>query len=117
MRGPVFPDLDFTCKFVWKERITVSGKYFQEPSKKACLVILSRTLDTRHGYKIMKLLYDREFKVQAMAPYFSFLVKRTPAETWIHELKGKKDPGEIPLPQNLTNLIDLQFSINMMVYT
>lgn len=49
-------------------------------------------------------------------PYFSFLVKRTPAETWIHELKGKKDPDEIPLPQNLTNLIDLQFSINMVVY-
>ncbi|KAK7390650.1 hypothetical protein VNO78_25996 [Psophocarpus tetragonolobus] len=80
---------------------------------KACLIILSRTLDTRYGYRILKPLLDSGFKVQAMAPDLPFLVKRTPAEAWLHELrKGKKDPGEIPLSQNLSNLIRLAVLYN-----
>ncbi|XP_027908231.1 lactosylceramide 4-alpha-galactosyltransferase-like [Vigna unguiculata] len=92
--------------FGGRELLSMESIFKSHP--KACLVILSRTLDTRHGYKILKPLHDRGFKVQAMAPDFSFLVKRTPAETWFHELKkGKKDPGEISLSQNLSNLIRL----------
>ncbi|XP_057435205.1 uncharacterized protein At4g19900-like isoform X2 [Lotus japonicus] len=60
----------------------------------ACLVILSRTLDSTHGHRILKPLLDRGFRVQAVSPDFSFLLKGTPAEAWFHQLrKGKKDPG------------------------
>ncbi|KAF9665187.1 hypothetical protein SADUNF_Sadunf16G0095900 [Salix dunnii] len=74
----------------------------------ACLLILSRDLDSVQGYRILKPLLDREFKVAAVTPDLSFLFKSTPAETWFEEMKsGNKDPGEIPLPQNLSNLIRL----------
>jgi len=26
--------MDFTCRFVWRERIGVSGNHFQEPSQR-----------------------------------------------------------------------------------
>ncbi|KAJ9185345.1 hypothetical protein P3X46_004991 [Hevea brasiliensis] len=73
-----------------------------------CLVILSGTLDSMQGYRILKPLLDRGFKVSAVTPDLAFLVKNTPAESWLHEMKsGNKDPGEIPLAQNLSNLIRL----------
>ncbi|KAJ4840436.1 hypothetical protein Tsubulata_030688 [Turnera subulata] len=75
---------------------------------RGCLTILSRTMDSAKGYRILKPLLDRNFKVSAVTPDLSFLLKNTPAESWFEELKGgKKDPGEIPLPQNLSNLIRL----------
>lgn len=92
--------------FGGRELVSVETIFKSHPN--ACLVILSRTLDTGHGYRILKPLHDRGFKVKAMATDLSFLVKRTPAESWFHELKkGKKDPGVIPLSQNLSNLIRL----------
>jgi lactosylceramide 4-alpha-galactosyltransferase len=73
-----------------------------------CLLILSRDLDSIQGYRILKPLLDRTFKVAAITPDLSFLFKNTPAETWFEEIKsGNKDPGEIPLAQNLSNLIRL----------
>uniref|UniRef100_A0A6N2MQL1 Alpha 1,4-glycosyltransferase domain-containing protein n=1 Tax=Salix viminalis TaxID=40686 RepID=A0A6N2MQL1_SALVM len=73
-----------------------------------CLLILSGELDSVQGYRILKPLLDREFKVAAVTPDLSFLFESTPAETWFEEMKsGNKDPGEIPLPQNLSNLIRL----------
>ncbi|WCJ28081.1 alpha 1 4-glycosyltransferase family protein [Euphorbia peplus] len=73
-----------------------------------CLMILSESLDSRQGYRILKQLVNRGFKVAAVKPDLEFLFRKTPAETWFDELKsGNKDPGEIPLPQNLSNLIRL----------
>ncbi|MBA0572306.1 hypothetical protein Golob_002657, partial [Gossypium lobatum] len=73
-----------------------------------CLMILSRTMDSVQGYRILKPLLDRGFKVIAVAPDFPFLVKNTPAEAWLDDMKsGKKDPGVIPLAQNLSNLMRL----------
>ncbi|KAF8397314.1 hypothetical protein HHK36_016227 [Tetracentron sinense] len=73
-----------------------------------CLMILSGTLDSRHGNQILKPLRDRGFRVLAVTPDLSFLVKTTPAEVWLDEMKkGNKDPGEIPLAQNLSNLLRL----------
>lgn len=73
-----------------------------------CLIILSRTMNSIKGYRILKPLLDRGFKVQAVTPDLSFLFKNTPAETWYSEMKmGKRDPGEIPLAQNLSNLMRL----------
>ncbi|KAG5060361.1 hypothetical protein AAZX31_01G105400 [Glycine max] len=92
--------------FGGRELLSVESIFKNHP--KACLIILSRTLDSRHGYRILKPLLDRGFKVQATAPDLSFLVKGTPVEAWFRELrKGRKDPGEIPLSQNLSNLIRL----------
>ncbi|TQD87793.1 hypothetical protein C1H46_026645 [Malus baccata] len=60
------------------------------------------------GYRILKPLKDSGFKVHAVTPDLSFLLKNTPAESWFAEMKrGKRDPGEIPLAQNLSNLIRL----------
>lgn len=73
-----------------------------------CLIILSWTMDSRHGNRILKPLHDRGFRVVAVTPDLPFLFKNTPAETWFHEIKkGDKDPGEIPLAQNLSNLLRL----------
>ncbi|KAK7339860.1 hypothetical protein VNO77_20546 [Canavalia gladiata] len=89
-----------------RELLSIKSVFNVHP--KACLVILSRTLDSTHGYMILKPLLDEGFKVQAVTPDLSFLVEGTPAEAWFHELrKGNKDPGEIPLFQNLSNLIRL----------
>ncbi|XP_065853795.1 uncharacterized protein [Euphorbia lathyris] len=73
-----------------------------------CLMILSESLDSSHGYRILKPLLDRGFKVTAVKPHLEFLFRKTPAQAWFDDLKsGNKDPGEIPLPQNLSNLIRL----------
>ena len=43
-----------------------------------------------------------------MTPNLAFLFKNTPAEAWFEEMKtGNKDPGEIPINQNLSNLMRL----------
>ncbi|XP_062004589.1 uncharacterized protein LOC133721861 [Rosa rugosa] len=75
---------------------------------RGCLMILSRTMDSRRGYRLLKPLQDRGFKVHAVTPDLSFLFKNTPAEAWFAEMKtGNRDPGEIPLAQNLSNLLRL----------
>ncbi|KAM7463979.1 hypothetical protein LguiA_032100 [Lonicera macranthoides] len=73
-----------------------------------CLMILSRTMDSVIGFNLLKPLLDRRFKIQAVSPELQFLFNNTPAEVWFDQIKkGEKDPGEIPLPQNLSNLIRL----------
>ncbi|XP_047980454.1 lactosylceramide 4-alpha-galactosyltransferase-like [Salvia hispanica] len=73
-----------------------------------CLIILSETMDSDHGLKILEPLLERGFHVRAMAPDLWDLIKDTPAEIWFNDIKkGIKNPGEIPLPQNLSNLIRL----------
>ncbi|XP_030551760.1 lactosylceramide 4-alpha-galactosyltransferase-like [Rhodamnia argentea] len=75
---------------------------------KGCLVIVSRTMDSRRGRKILKPVTDLGFKVLAATPDLPQLLRKTPAEAWFDDLrKGNKDPGEIPLAQNLSNLIRL----------
>ncbi|KAK7256889.1 hypothetical protein RIF29_30446 [Crotalaria pallida] len=73
-----------------------------------CLLIISKSMDSKRGYRILKPLLDRGFKVYAVTPDLPFLVKNTPAEAWLEEMNsGNKDPGYIPLSQNLANLIRL----------
>uniref|UniRef100_A0A5B7BXW0 Putative lactosylceramide 4-alpha-galactosyltransferase-like n=1 Tax=Davidia involucrata TaxID=16924 RepID=A0A5B7BXW0_DAVIN len=73
-----------------------------------CLTILSTSMDSVGGYRILKPLLDRGFRVFAVTPDLPFLFKDTPAEGWFNDIKsGNKDPGEIPLAQNLSNLIRL----------
>lgn len=73
-----------------------------------CLVVLSNTMDSVRGYRILKPFLDRGLKVTAITPDLPFLFKDTPAESWLEEIKrGERDPGNIPLSQNLSNLIRL----------
>lgn len=73
-----------------------------------CLMILSRSMDSGRGSRILNPLLENGFRVIAISPDLSFLFENTPAEYWLDELKsGNKDPGEIPLAQNLSNLIRL----------
>lgn len=89
-----------------RELLSVESVFKVHP--KACLIILSRTLDSIHGHRILKPFLDHGFKVKALTPDLQFLFKGTPAEGWFNLLrKGKKDPGEIPLFQNLSNLLRL----------
>lgn len=75
---------------------------------KACLVITSTSLDSVRGYRVLKPLLDRGFRILAAEPDLPFLVKNTPVETWLEEMKtGTRDPGSIPLSQNLANLMRL----------
>lgn len=74
----------------------------------SCLIILSRTLDSEQGGKILDPLTNLGFLVRAITPDFWALIKNTPAEAWFNDMKaGRIDPGEIPLAQNLSNLIRL----------
>jgi lactosylceramide 4-alpha-galactosyltransferase len=73
-----------------------------------CLIIISRSLDSVLGFSTLKPLIDGGYRVTAVTPDLNFLFKNTPAESWFREIKsGNKDPGEIPLAQNLSNLIRL----------
>ncbi|KAK7246537.1 hypothetical protein RIF29_41406 [Crotalaria pallida] len=75
---------------------------------KACLVIVSKSLDSEEGMKILTPFVKNGFRVIAIAPDFNFLFKDTHAETWFNKLKhGNVNPGEVSLGQNLSNLLRL----------
>uniref|UniRef100_A0A0D6R0W3 Alpha 1,4-glycosyltransferase domain-containing protein n=1 Tax=Araucaria cunninghamii TaxID=56994 RepID=A0A0D6R0W3_ARACU len=74
----------------------------------ACLLVISRTLDSVEGSQIFRPFADRGFRVMAAAPDLGFLFKGTPAEAWLRSVaEGATDPGEIPFPQNLSNILRL----------
>ncbi|KAG8377013.1 hypothetical protein BUALT_Bualt09G0124000 [Buddleja alternifolia] len=79
-----------------------------ETNPRSCLIILSNTMDSKKGNNILKPLIDKGFNVEAISPDLWTLFKNTPAEDWFNDIKnGNKDSGEIPLAQNLSNLIRL----------
>lgn len=89
-----------------REILAVESVFKSNPH--GCLMILSRTMDSVQGYRILKPMLDRGFKAVAITPDLPFLLKNTPAKAWFDDMKrGKKDPGEIPLAQNLSNLMRL----------
>ncbi|CAN0879787.1 Lactosylceramide 4-alpha-galactosyltransferase [Linum grandiflorum] len=89
-----------------REFLAVESLFKSNPD--GCLVILSRSLDSGKGRRILRPLLDRGFRATAMSPDLDHLFRGTPAESWFEDLKrGEKDPGEIPLAQNLSNLIRL----------
>lgn len=75
----------------------------------ACLVIVSETMDrSLLGKEIVEPLVARGFWVIAVRPDLAYLFRKTPVQEWFDRLKeGGVDPGEIPLAQNLSNLMRL----------
>ncbi|KAI4299356.1 hypothetical protein L6164_032823 [Bauhinia variegata] len=75
---------------------------------KACLVIVSKSLDSDGGTQILMPFLNIGFKVIAIAPDFKYLFKDIPAEAWFKMLKdGNVNPGEVSIGQNLFNLLRL----------
>ncbi|PWA93956.1 glycosyltransferase, DXD sugar-binding motif protein [Artemisia annua] len=89
-----------------REMLAVDALFNSNPN--GCLMILSNTMDSEHGFQVLKPVLDLGFKVQAIEPDFGFLFGDTPAKSWFDNIKeGNRDPGEIPLAQNLSNLLRL----------
>ncbi|KAL6534370.1 hypothetical protein OROHE_013295 [Orobanche hederae] len=79
-----------------------------QTNPRSCLVILSKTMDSEMGRRILDPLVSVGFQAQSVSPDLWALLKNTPAENWLIDIKnGKRDPGSIPLGQNLSNLIRL----------
>ncbi|GLT89451.1 hypothetical protein SLE2022_074300 [Rubroshorea leprosula] len=89
-----------------REFSTIDSLFKADPN--GCLIILSTSLNSRQGHMILKPLLHRGFKVLAVIPDLHFLLKNTPAKAWLDEMNsGTRDPGTIPLSNNLSNLIRL----------
>ncbi|KAJ4773383.1 hypothetical protein LUZ62_057640 [Rhynchospora pubera] len=74
----------------------------------ACLLIISSTMDSLKGVKLLKPFLDNGFRVAAFSPDYEYLVSGTPAETWFDQLrKGEVNPGDVSIGQNLSNLVRL----------
>ncbi|XP_044487943.1 lactosylceramide 4-alpha-galactosyltransferase-like [Mangifera indica] len=85
---------DDTEKFGPRQFLSADSLLKSNPQ--ACLMIISKSLDTKRGYKILKPFLDRGFKVVAVTPDVPFLVRNTPAEAWLEDIKnGKSDPGAV----------------------
>ncbi|MCE3216096.1 hypothetical protein HAX54_004863, partial [Datura stramonium] len=69
---------------------------------------ISRTLDSPSGIMIFRPLVELGYRILAVTPDLCLLFENTPAASWFIDLKnGKKDPGKVPLAQNLSNLMRL----------
>lgn len=89
-----------------REFLAVDSLFKSNP--RSCLMILSNTMDSVYGFRILKPFIDSGFRVQAITPDLDFLFNNTPAQSWLNHIKnGKTNPGKILLAQNLSNLIRL----------
>ncbi|XP_071722137.1 uncharacterized protein [Rutidosis leptorrhynchoides] len=90
-----------------REILAIEGLFKSHPN--ACLVIVSNSLDSGKGNKtILKPFTDKGFKLIAAMPDFDYIFKNTSAAIWFNELKrGTIHPGDVPLGQNLSNLLRL----------
>ncbi|XVF25837.1 hypothetical protein REPUB_Repub13aG0248200 [Reevesia pubescens] len=89
-----------------RELLAIESVFKSHP--KACLVIVSNSLDSKRGSLVLKPLLDKGFKLIAVDPDFDYIFKNTYAELWFNRLKkGNVDPGEVSLGQNLSNLLRL----------
>ncbi|MCD7461253.1 hypothetical protein HAX54_045746 [Datura stramonium] len=89
-----------------REFFTLESLFKAHP--KGCLIILSKTLDSPSGIMIFRPLVELGYRILAVTPDLCLLFENTPAASWFIDLKnGKKDPGKVPLAQNLSNLMRL----------
>ncbi|ERM95226.1 lactosylceramide 4-alpha-galactosyltransferase [Amborella trichopoda] len=92
--------------FGFREFFTVESVFKSHPS--ACVLILSKAMDSRKGNIVLRPLLTKGYRVMAIAPDFEYLFRKTDAEAWFNQLgRGNVDPGEVSLGQNLSNLLRL----------
>ncbi|EPS64460.1 hypothetical protein M569_10322, partial [Genlisea aurea] len=91
-----------------REKLAVENLFKFHPD--GCLVIASFSLDSANGMKALGPFVSRGLKVTAISPDFDYLFNNTPGSVWYRRLlHGGVNPGEIPLGQNLSNLLRLGF--------
>ncbi|CAK8530526.1 unnamed protein product [Lathyrus sativus] len=89
-----------------REFLSIESLFKSHP--KACLVIVSKSMDSQKGAQILRPFIKNGFRVIAIEPDFNYIFKNTHAESWFNRLKqGNMNPGEISLGQNLSNLLRL----------
>ncbi|KAL5973888.1 hypothetical protein ACLOJK_030547 [Asimina triloba] len=89
-----------------RELLAVESVFKSHP--RACLLIISSSLDSKRGARLLHPFSSRGFRVAAVSPNFAAIFKGTSAEAWFDRLKkGDFHPGEVPLGQNLSNLLRL----------
>lgn len=95
-----------TSNFGVREQLAIESVFKWHPS--ACVVILSRSLDTPEGRKLFQPFTSRGYRIMAVTPDHASLFYDTPAARWFRKLReGLQDPGEINLMQNLSNIMRL----------
>ncbi|KAL9231938.1 hypothetical protein vseg_007096 [Gypsophila vaccaria] len=73
-----------------------------------CVVILSRTMDSKPGRAVLQPVLDRGYRVLALAPDYQYLLGDTPGQGWLERfIAGEVDPGTVPVTLNLSNLLRL----------
>lgn len=89
-----------------RERLGLESIFNYQP--RACVVILSRTMDSNEGRAILSPFLARGYRVLAVTPELRSLFIGLPAARWLRRLRdGTGDPGCINLMQNLSNLMRL----------
>ncbi|THG23714.1 hypothetical protein TEA_019511 [Camellia sinensis var. sinensis] len=89
-----------------RELFSIESVFKSHPN--GCLIIVSNSMDSTRGTRILRPFLDKGFHLISISPDFDYLFKNTLAETWFDQLKkGNVDPGEVSLGQNLSNLIRL----------
>lgn len=89
-----------------RELVCIQSLFKSHPN--ACLLLVSDSLDSPGGAKILRPLSARGYKIAALSPDYAFLFKDTPAERWFYMLsRGEVSPGEVSLGQNISNLLRL----------
>ncbi|XP_050369913.1 uncharacterized protein At4g19900 [Argentina anserina] len=89
-----------------RELLAMESVFKSHPN--ACLVIVSKSLDSDKGLQVLKPFSDSGFRVMAIAPDFDYLFHNTPAEAWFLGLrKGSVRPGGVSIGQNLSNVLRL----------
>ncbi|KAL7213110.1 hypothetical protein ACSBR2_015756 [Camellia fascicularis] len=89
-----------------RELFSIESVFKSHPN--GCLIIVSNSMDSTRGTRILRPFLDEGFHLISISPDFDYLFKNTLAETWFDQLKkGNVDPGEVSLGQNLSNLIRL----------
>ena len=92
--------------FGMRELLSVESLFKSHPE--ACLVIVSKSMDSDTGTQILRPFVNNGFRVMTIAPDFNYIFKGTHAEAWFRRLKeGNVNPGEVSLGQNLSNLLRL----------
>ncbi|ERM95472.1 hypothetical protein AMTR_s00008p00263010 [Amborella trichopoda] len=78
--------------FGFREFFTMESMFKSHPS--ACLLILSKAMDSRKRNIVLRPLLTKSYRVMAIAPDFNYLFQNTDAEAWFNQLrKGNVDPG------------------------
>lgn len=89
-----------------RELLVIESVFKSNP--KACLVIVSTSLDSPKGNAVLKPFLNMGFNLITVSPDFDSIFKHTYAETWFNRLKtGDINPGGVSLGQNLSNLLRL----------